>query len=115
MPFAHDLPATASPRAAAPDVSCRSRAGITVRRPPADSSQDGAARSHLHGGDAPAVEHHEPVAVPAAQDAVIFGEGRDDSFHDLLGSASSLVVGDIQVLAANEAHAQNDLRHGHAP
>jgi len=88
----------------------------SFRRPACgDSSQDGAARSHLHGGDTPGVEHHKPVTVPAAQYALIFRESRDDVFYDLLRSASILVVGDIQVLAANKAYAQNDLRHGHEP
>jgi hypothetical protein len=42
----------------------RGRRQIPARAGP---SEDGAAWSYLDGGDAPAVEDHEPVAVPAAQ------------------------------------------------
>jgi hypothetical protein len=41
--------------------------------------------------------------VLAAQYAVIFREDGDDAVHGLVRRASSLVVGDIQVLAADEA------------
>jgi len=82
---------------------------------PSGSSEDGSAWSHLKGGDAPAVEHYEPVAVPTAQHAVIFSEGRDDAVRDLVAGISRLFVGYIQVLAADEADAQHDLCHGHAP
>ncbi|MCW2891740.1 MAG: hypothetical protein JWO75_1229 [Actinomycetia bacterium] len=53
--------------------------------------------------------------MPAAQDAVILREGRDDAFHDIFRSVSSLVVADVQVLAANKADTQHDLSHGHEP
>jgi hypothetical protein len=81
---------------------------LQVRRP----LQDRAARGHLDGGDAPGEKHDEPAAMRAAEHAVIFREGRDDTVHDLVGSASRL-VGDIQALAANEADTQHDLCHGH--
>jgi hypothetical protein len=84
-------------------------------QPPVGSSKDGAAWSHLKGGDAPAVEHYEPVAVPTPQHTVTFSKGRDDAVRDLVESVSRLFVGYIQVLAANEADAQHDLCHGHAP
>src|SRR5205807_7348482 len=58
-------------------------------------SQDGAAWSYLKGGDAPAVEHYKPAAVPAAQYAVLFPEGGDDMVHDLVRRASVLLVGDV--------------------
>src|ERR1700741_3221724 len=82
---------------------------------PSCRSQDGAAWSYLKGGDAPAVEHYEPAAVPAAQYPVIFREGRDPPVYDLVRLASILFVGNVQVLAANEADAQHDLCHGHVP
>jgi len=47
-------------------------------------SQDRAARGHLDSGDAPAVEHYEPVAVFAAQYAAIFCQGHDDVLQDLV-------------------------------
>jgi hypothetical protein len=53
--------------------------------------------------------------MSAAQHAVRLREGGDDAFHDLFRRPSGVVVGDIQVLAANEADAQNDSCHGHAP
>jgi hypothetical protein len=79
------------------------------------SSQDGTARSHLKTSDASAVDHYEPVAVPAAQYAAIFREGLGDALHDLFWRAFIVVVGHIQVLAAHKADAQHDLCHGHAP
>ena len=53
--------------------------------------------------------------MAAAQYAVIFREGRDDLAHDLVRGTSIIFVGDVQVLAANEADAQHDLCHGQAP
>jgi hypothetical protein len=78
-------------------------------------SQHGAARSYLKGGDAPAVEHYEPVAMPTAQCAVVLREGGDDAVHGLVQLVSGLVVGNIQVLAADETDAQHELRHSYAP
>src|ERR1700761_3013194 len=95
--------------------------GIKVRYPNnvkdswPEPLQDSAAGSHLKGGDAPAEEHDEPVAVPAAQGAVTVCEERDDMVHGLVFRAVGLVVSDVQVLTADKADAQHDLRHGHAP
>jgi hypothetical protein len=77
--------------------------------------QYGAARCYFEGGDTPAVEHDEPSAVPAPEDALVVRQALDDVLHGLIPGAASLVVGDVQVLAADEADAQYDLRHGHAP
>src|ERR1700741_3803671 len=82
---------------------------------PSCRSQDGAAWSYLKGGDAPAVEHYEPAAVPAAQYTVIFREGRAHPVYDLVRLASLLCVGNVQVPAANEAAPQHDLCHGQVP
>ena len=65
--------------------------------------QDRAARSYLDGGDAPAVEHDEPVAVLAAQCPAIFCQGRDDVFRDLVRGSVLVAVGDIYVVAASGA------------
>ena len=77
--------------------------------------QDRAARSYLDSGDAPAVEHYEPVAVFAAQYPAIFCQGRDDELHNLVRGGAPHVVGDVQVVAADEADPQHDLCHGPAP
>jgi hypothetical protein len=53
--------------------------------------------------------------MAAAQYPVIFREGRDDLAHDLVLGLSIIFVGNVQVLAANEANAQHDLCHDHAP
>lgn len=73
--------------------------------PRASPSQDGAARSHLQRGDAPAVEDYEPVAMLAAQYASIFSQDRDDVLHDLVLVDSILAVSHVQALAANQANA----------
>lgn len=87
----------------------RSRPGSSSRL------QDGAAGRHLKGGDAPTVEDNEPVAVPAAQDAVIVRQGQDGMLRGLVRGTVGLVVGDVQVLATDQVDAQHDLCHGQAP
>ena len=71
--------------------------------------QDRAARSHLDRGDTPAVEHHEPVAVLAAQRPAVLGQGRDDMLDDVIDRSVRSVVDDVQVVAADEADPEHDL------
>ena len=52
--------------------------------------------------------------MPAAQQAAVFREGRDDPVGGLVRGAFVVLVGDVQVLTADEADAQHDLGHGSA-
>ena len=53
--------------------------------------------------------------MPAAQRAVSLGQDRDDVVQSIIGCGPWLVVGDVQVFAADEADAQHDLGHDPAP
>jgi hypothetical protein len=78
-------------------------------------SQDGAARRYLKGGNAPAVQHQEPVTVPAAQCPAILRKGRDDVLKDLVRvEGAGFLVRNVQVIATSEPDAQHNLCHGHA-
>ena len=76
-------------------------------------SQDGAARSHLlKGGNAPAVQHQEPITVPAAQCTGVLRKGRDDVLKDLVcGEGAGFLVRDVQMFATGEPDAQHNLCH----
>jgi hypothetical protein len=58
--------------------------------------QNGAAWRHLHGGDAPCVQHHEPVTMSAAKHASIVRKRRNGMLDDLVVTAGvGLLVRDI--------------------
>jgi len=79
-------------------------------------SQDRAARRHLNGGNPPAVQHHEPVTMPAAKHTGILGKRRNDLLDDLVYvDGVGLFVRDVHVIAASQPDAQHNLCHGHAP
>ena len=59
--------------------------------------QDGAARGHLEGGDAPAVKDDEPIAVPADADGGVVEQmrvGLEARLSELERQASKLLRGD---------------------
>jgi hypothetical protein len=78
-------------------------------------SENRAARCHLNGGDAPAEKHDEPVTVAGAKQAGVLGKRRDDMLGDLVRVGRvGFVVLDVQMIPADEPHAQHNSRHGHA-
>lgn len=75
-------------------------------------SEDRAARCHFYGGDAPAEQQDEAVTVAGAKHAGVLGQGRNDVLGDLVRSGSArLLIADVQVIAADQPHAQHNLRH----
>ena len=76
------------------------------------ASEDRAARCHFYGGDAPAEQQDETVTVAGAKHAGVLGQGRKDVLGDLVRSGGAgLLVADVQVIAADQPHAQHNLRH----
>src|SRR5215211_6841010 len=78
-------------------------------------SQDRAARRHLKGGHAPAVQHDKPVTVSAANDTGVLGERRYDVLNDLARPGGArFVVRDVDMVAAGEPDTQHNFGHGQA-
>jgi hypothetical protein len=78
-------------------------------------SENRAARPHLDGGNAPAEQHDEPIAVVDAKEAGVLGKRRDDMLRDLVRVVRvGFLVPDVQVIAADEPDAQHDSCHDHA-
>ncbi len=66
--------------------------------------QDRSAWPDLDRGDAPRVQHQEPITVPATQYPILFRQCRHDMVDDdVRTSRVPLVVRDIHVFAAREA------------
>jgi hypothetical protein len=61
-------------------------------------SQDCAAWRHLDGGNAPAIEHHEPVTMPGARHARLLRKRFDDSLDDLVLVDSVVFMYDVGVV-----------------
>src|SRR5918995_3254689 len=78
------------------------------------SSQDGAARCQLDGGNAPAVYGYQPATMSAAERSRVLGQDRDDVLDDVAGvDRVGFVVLDVEVVSAGEPDAQHDCGHGH--
>ena len=78
-------------------------------------SENRAARCHFYGGDTPAEEHDKAITVVDAKHTRGLGQSRDDVFGDLIRvGRARFVIADVQVIAADQPHAQHNLRHGHA-
>ena len=78
-------------------------------------SEDCAAWRHLDGGNAPAIEHHEPVTMAGAKHAGRFRERFDDSLDDLVLVDRVLLTPDVELVATHESDPQHYLYHAHAP
>ncbi len=74
---------------------------------------DGAAWGYLYPGNASAVEHDEPIAVPAAKHTGVLSERGDDMLDDLafIGDLWFL-VGDVHSVPSDEPYAQHYGGHG---
>lgn len=74
--------------------------------------EDRATRRDLHGGNAPCVQHQEPIAVSAAQHAGLFRQRGDDVVDDLVfADRIGLLVGDIHVVTADQSDTKHDALH----
>jgi len=78
-------------------------------------SENRAARCHFDSGDAPAEETDKAVTMVDAKHAGGLGQRRDDMLGDLIRAGrAGFVIADVQVFAADQPHAQHNLRHGPA-
>src|SRR5215207_4702931 len=78
------------------------------------SSQDGASRCQLDGGNTPAVYRYQPATMSAAEHSRVLGQDRDDVLDDVAGvDRVGFVVLDVEVVSAGESDAQHDGRHRH--
>ncbi len=78
--------------------------------------QNRSARRHLHGGDAPAEEHHESVTVPAAKHAGIVGKGRDSTLNKIVVvDGVGILERDVHTFTAVEPDTQHNRRHDLQP
>ena len=78
-------------------------------------SENRAARCHFYGGDAPAEEHDKAVTVVDAKHTGGLAQRRDDVLGHLIRvGRAGFVIADVQVIAADQPHAQHNLRHGPA-
>src|SRR5918994_518293 len=104
----------ATPRRRVPDRRSRPRrpcGGPVVGL----SSQDGAARCQLDGGNAPAVQRYQPATMSAAEHSRVLGQDRDDVFDDVADvDRVGFVVLDVEVVSAGEPDAQHDCGHRHS-
>lgn len=76
--------------------------------------QNRAAGRDFHGGNSPAEQHHQSIAVSTAQDAGILSQRRDDVVYCLILAAGVVVlVRDIRAFTADESDAEHDWFHGY--
>jgi hypothetical protein len=78
-------------------------------------SQDCAAWRHLDGGNAPAIEHHEPVTMAGAKHARLFRKRFDDSLDGLVLVDRVVLIHDVELVTTHESDPQHYLYHAHAP
>jgi hypothetical protein len=71
----------------------------TVRSP----SEDCAAWCHLDGGNAPAIEHHEPVTMAGAKHARVLRKRLDDSSDDLVLVERVVLIANVELVTADES------------
>jgi hypothetical protein len=77
-------------------------------------SQDGTAWRHLDGGNAPAIEHYEPVTMARAKHTRVLRKRFDDSFDDLVLIDLMVLIPEIESVTAHEPDPQNNLSHTQA-
>ena len=79
-----------------------------------DGLQDRATRRDFHHGNTPCVQHHEPVAVSAAQHPGILGQCGDDVVDNLVFTARiGILVRDIHAVTANEPDTKHNAFHAY--
>ncbi len=77
--------------------------------------QDRAARPDFNGGNAPGIQHNEPITVSATKNPSLFRQRRNDVVDDfVLTDRVGLLVGDIQLVAACQPDPQHNSCHAHA-
>ena len=76
----------------------------THRRPRTCGSHRAARAARLRRGDALCVQHHQPIAVPAAKQAGVLRQRRDDVINELGFAAGIrlLLVRDIHAVTADQ-------------
>jgi hypothetical protein len=77
-------------------------------------SQDCTAWRHLDGGNAPAIQHHEPVTMAGAKHARLFRKRFNDSLDDLVLVDRVVFIPDVELVTTHESDPQHYLYHAHA-
>jgi len=91
------------------------RRGLTLGGTGGRDSQDCAARRHFDRGNAPAIEHHEPVTMAGAKHARLFRKRFDGSLGDLALVDRVILIHDVDLVTTHESDPQDYLYHAHAP
>jgi len=78
-------------------------------------SEDCAAWRDFDGGNAPAVEHHEPVTMAGANHASVIRKRVDDSLDGLALVEGVVLVPNVELVAAHETDPQHYFCHAQSP
>jgi hypothetical protein len=75
-------------------------------------SDDRTAWRNLDRGDTSPVQHHQPLTMPASENAGILSKCRDDVLNDLRLNVHLGLVRNVHVITAGKPDPQHNLRHG---
>lgn len=69
--------------------------------------EDCAPWRNFDGGNPPAVEHHQPIAMAGAKHPGVLGEGLEDSLDDLVLILVVVLVPDVELVTAHQANPEH--------